>query len=325
MMYVRTTIGELFEVKTGNFHAAKKLDPGDTPLISCGDINHGLIGYFNIRDEFQHKDVLTVAYNGSPLTTKYRPYRFGAKDDIGILYPKETMSINFLLYVSALLNAKRWRYSYGRKCFKRKLKTVEVTIPCDRGAVGRLLETVSLDRRPRPVQMKICPMHEEGWRECRLDELFNLKRGDFHSIRGLADGEVATVSRTQADNGVVGYFEQPEGSTIRPPGLITVSTVSGDAFVQMEQFQATDNVAVCIPLNPMRPTSAYFIAAMINGQKWRYGYGRQPYIGKLSALSIQVPWRNGCLDEESIEHMVKIQPYWQFVDANVCRSQSEAV
>lgn len=309
-------IGDLFRVRSGDVHAAdKELAPGSVPLVSCGDVNHGIVGYFQIPEEQQYEDALTVAYNGSPLTVKYRPYRFGAKDDIGVLDPIEPMSPRILLYVAALLNARRWRYSYGRKCFKHKLEAVEIEMPVDMRDIEKLLAHISLDKRPRIVkQTPARPVQGGEWVERRLDELFVLKRGDFHSLKKLAAGLFATVSRTEADNGVVGYFEQSYGSTLHPPGLITVSTVSGDAFVQMEQFQVTDNVVVLVPQRPMRCTSPYFIAAMIESQKWRYSYGRQLYIGKLSALTIQVPWRDGTLDEATIEHMVKGQPYWKFVE-----------
>jgi hypothetical protein len=287
--------------------------------VSCGDVNHGLVGYFQIPDEHLHEDALTVAYNGSiPLTVKYRPYRFGAKDDIGVLKPKEPMSPRILLFVAMLLNARRWRYSYGRKCFKRKLEAIEIVMPEDHSHAERLLEHVPLDKRPSIATFTPSDhVRTSEWVERRLDELFDLTHGDFHSLKNLAPGPFATVSRTEADNGVVGYFEQPDGSSLHPPGLITVSTVSADAFVQMERFQATDNVVVLLPRQPMQRTSAYFIAAMINDQKWRYGYGRQPYIGKLSALTIRLPLHGDVLDETTIERMVKSQPYWQFVETNL--------
>ena len=309
-------IRDLFRVRSGDIHAAdKELAPGDIPLVSCGDVNHGLVGYFQIPDEQQYEDALTVAYNGSlPLTAKYRPYRFGAKDDIGVLEPIEPMSPSILLYVAAILNARRWRYSYGRKCFKRKLGAVEIEMPVGTRCVEQLLAHVPLDKRPSiSTQMSPRPMRTIKWAERRLDNILDLTRGSFHSLKSLAGGPFATVSRTEADNGVVGYFEQPDGGVLYPPGLITVSTVTGDAFVQMEQFQATDNVVVCVPRSSMRHTSAYFIAAMINCQKWRYSYGRQPYIGKLSALTTQVPWHNNVLDEVAIGRIVESQPYWQFV------------
>ncbi len=177
--------------------------------------------------------------------------------------------------------------------------------------IDRLL--AELNKRPRLASPQSPHVQATEWLDRRLDDLFILTRGDFHSIKELADGPCATVSRTEADNGVVGYFEQPEGSVLHPLGRITVSTVSGDAFVQAVQFQATDNVVVCVPRQPMRRASAYFIAALINSQKWRYGYGRQPYVKKLSALTIRLPWRSDALDETYIEQVVQSQPYWQFV------------
>jgi len=311
-------IKDLFLVRSGDTHAVdKELAPGEIPLVSCGDVNHGLVGYFQIPEKQQYEDALTVAYNGAPLTAKYRPYRFGAKDDIGVLEPKEQMSPRVLLYVATLLNAKRWRYSYGRKCFKKKLESVQIQMPANTAPIEKLLAGVSLDRRPEIATRKesVLPPAEK-WVEMRLNDLFDLKRGDFHSLRDLGAGPFATVSRTEADNGVVGYFERPCGSTLYPPGLVTVSTVSGDAFVQMERFQATDNVIILIPRKPMQRTTAYFMAAMINDQKWRYSYGRQPYVGKLSALTIRVPCNNGALDETTIQHMVESQPYWRFVKTN---------
>ena len=151
------------------------------------------------------------------------------------------------------------------------------------------------------------------WAEFRLDKLFTLNRGNFHSLKHLANGNIVTVSRTEINNGVVGYLEQPEGSTLHSPGRITVSTVTGDAFVQVAIFQATDNVIVCEPKKPMRPTSSYFIAAMINRQKWRYSYGRQPYKGKLSKLSISLPVVSGNINEDIIKKIVEQNPYWCFL------------
>ena len=318
-------IDSLFAVRSGDFHATdKELGPGRVPLVSCGDVNHGLVGFYDIPEANQYQDAVTVAYNGDhPLVAKYRPYVFGAKDDIGVLEPREPISPRALVFIAVMLNARRWRYSYGRKCFKTKLESVEVEVPVqeskqgarriDLGRIDSLLGGVPLDMRPRASAISERPVNSSEWSEKRLDQLFDLTRGDFHSLSRLADGEFATVSRTEADNGVVGYYERPDESTLYPPGVVTVSTVSGDAFVQAGQFIATDNVVVCLPKEQMRRTSSYFIASMINRQKWRYGYGRQPYIGKLSALTVQLPWREGRMDEAAMEDIVRRQPYWSFV------------
>jgi hypothetical protein len=81
---------ELFRVRSGDFHAVNELDPGHTRLISCGDLNNGLVGYYDIPKDQRYGRTLTVAYNGSwPLTTKFHPYEFGAKDDVAVLRTTE--------------------------------------------------------------------------------------------------------------------------------------------------------------------------------------------------------------------------------------------
>lgn len=319
-------LNQIFTVKSGDFHAVKELDKGDIPLVSCGDINHGLVGYFDVPEQARHENVITVAYNGQPLTAKFRPYVFGAKDDIGILEPRCPIGIGAMVYIAAVLNSKRWRYSYGRKCFKNKLERIELDVPItiddgqprlDEDRINCLLGDMSFDMRPTIAQVQTRLTSKTVLVEKRLDKIFDLKRGDFHSLKPLAKGDNATVSRTESDNGVVGYFERPNGSTLYPPGLITVSSVTGDAFVQMEPFIVTDNVVVCTPLKPMQPTTAFYIAAMINKQKWRYGYGRQCYVNKLSAMTIRLPWKNKRMDESTMASYVKGQPYWPYVRSHI--------
>ena len=67
-------IDGLFSVRSGDFHATdQELGPGDVPLVSCGDVNHGLVGFYDIPEANQYQDAVTVAYNGRPLSAKYRP------------------------------------------------------------------------------------------------------------------------------------------------------------------------------------------------------------------------------------------------------------
>lgn len=124
-------ISELFEVASGDYHAvAKELDEGAVPLVSCGDTDNGVIGYYDIPPNRRHKMALTVAYNGSwPIMSKFHPYEFGAKDDVAVLTPRQPMTTLTLLYVATLFNAMTWRYSYGRKCFRDKLRDVTLSIP----------------------------------------------------------------------------------------------------------------------------------------------------------------------------------------------------
>lgn len=129
MRYKSFQIGELFTLSPGAFHATSELEPGNTPLVSCGWENNGVIGHYDIAEESTHTHSLTVSFNGAPLTTHFHPYVFGAKDDVAVLVPINPIKESVLIYIAALLNGKVWRYSYGRKCYREKLRKVPLTLP----------------------------------------------------------------------------------------------------------------------------------------------------------------------------------------------------
>jgi type I restriction enzyme M protein len=122
-------VQDLFDLMPGSFHATSELEAGAIPLISCGEENNGLIGYFDIPLDKTHTRALTVSFNGFPLTTNFHPYRFGAKDDVAVLVPLVDLNDGVLIYVASLLNAMKWRYSYGRKCYREKLRNVQLRLP----------------------------------------------------------------------------------------------------------------------------------------------------------------------------------------------------
>ena len=119
--------------------------------------------------------------------------------------------------------------------------------------------------------------------------LFHGRKGFFHSIADLDPGEYLTVSRISTDNGFVGFFDKPTKAEIWEPKTITVSTVTGDAFVQPLPFIVTDNVVLLNEKNPLKLTSLYFIQFMINQVRWRYSYGRQCYKTKFAETEIILP------------------------------------
>lgn len=317
-------VSDLFEVKSGDFHAIKELDEGATPLISCSESNNGVTGYFDIPDECTYQHALTVTYDGRPLTVKFHPYKFGAYDNVAILIPRQELKETTLLFVAAVLNRMAWKYSYGRKCYKEKLKKLLLPVPLVKNAGELLIDENAIDDIfaaqfndfvPKKFSNGIASLPKLKWQAFNITDILSLQRGDFHSISALAEGQHMTVSRAADDNGVVGYFERPDKAKIYKRGHITVSTVGGDAFVQLDDFIATDNVIVCAPKDALRFTTLFFIAFAINYQKWRYGYGRQCYESKLERVNIYLPVTSkNCIDEDAMEAIVKQTSYWPHVE-----------
>lgn len=158
-----------------------------------------------------------------------------------------------------------------------------------------------------------------GWKQFNMNDVFELHRGHFHSIADLDPGSHITISRNSENNGFDGMYDIPDGASQFPAGTITVSTVTGAAFVQPVPFIATDNVVMCSPkpaFDQFCPSSLTFVAQMMNDTKWRYSYGRQCYKTKYASTPIYLPVLNsGAVDYEFMELMVKSQPYWSYVEA----------
>ncbi len=168
---------------------------------------------------------------------------------------------------------------------------------------------------PSSIEQSKSRLPDLKWKQFNITEVLSLKRGDFHSLDSLDAGPYLTVSRVTTNNGVVGYFDKPERASLYPPGRITVSTVGGDAFVQLREFIATDNVVICTPKFTASPTTLFFLAFMINHQKWRYSYGRQCYLKKLEQVKLHLPVSdNGKIDEQAIAQIVSQATYWQAIE-----------
>lgn len=323
----RLVLSSLFSIHSGDFHSTAELGDGDIPLISCGDADNGLVGYFDVPVEKQYHNSLTVAYNGSwPLLAKFHPYVFGAKDDVAVLTPLSPMRSSTLFYMAALLNDMTWRYSYGRKCFRAKLRAVSIPIPVDKhnkideDAISHIYPRELTSFIPKANAHQLILTEATNWHEFPVGQFFAIKRGDFHSLTALGPGNSITVSRATSDNGVVGRYERPDSAEAYPRGSITVSTVGGDAFVQMEDFIATDNILVLSPKKPLKIATLFFIAMMLNLQKWRYSYGRQCYKAKFSAVTIPLPVQGQDeLDESYMESVATNTTYWPFLHSAISK------
>ena len=181
-----------------------------------------------------------------------------------------------------------------------KIDRVDLETDSLRGATGEF---------PEPAKWGIFP----------VVEFFSLDRGNFHSLAGLDEGQMPTISRVSVDNGFVGFFEPPEGATVWKPGTITVSTVTGDAFLQPVPFIATDNVVLCTLKKRHRSWSSqrlFFLNFMISRVKWRYSYGRQCYKTKFASTDILLPLtKDGSIDVGYMERVVELTPYWAIVES----------
>jgi hypothetical protein len=315
-------------IKSGDYHAAQRLEAGDVPLISSTEQDYGVIGYYSIPENKTYRNVVTIACNGQPLSSFFHPYKIATKDDVLVCIPKPDMDLTVIYYTVAYLNSMKWRFSWARKFYQNKVKRLKIAFPVDtsgqinKETLKQLIRVPSFSSMLPQMQNPKAISPPQSYSKFRLDSLFYLERGDFHSLARLEEGKIHTVSRISTNNGVVGTYSKPPKAHIYPPSLITVSTVSGDAFLQTEKFMSTDNVVILVPRFKMKLTTLYFIQTMLNGMKWRYSYGRQCYKGKLAQTRVFLPINTNNvsqfnLDEDFMEEVVTNSSYWNYLESKI--------
>lgn len=129
-------LGSIFDVKGGDYHNLSALPAGSVPVVSCGDLDNGVCGYFEV-DKTYH-DKMTIAFNGSTLAAKYHPYEFAAKDDVAVCSPRTKLKLTTLLFIQVMLGREQWRFNYYRKCYKEKLERVAVPLPVTDGHIDEV-------------------------------------------------------------------------------------------------------------------------------------------------------------------------------------------
>jgi hypothetical protein len=123
------SLKSLFTLKSGDYHNAGALPNGNVPLVSCGDSNNGVMRLVKVPENNVYENTLTIAYNGQPLTTKYHPYKFAAKDDVAVCILNIKLKASTLTFLQFILNSEMWRFSFGRKCFREKLSQMTLNLP----------------------------------------------------------------------------------------------------------------------------------------------------------------------------------------------------
>lgn len=128
-------LDDIYELVPGDHHNAGTLPRGEIPLVSCGSADNGIWGRVDVPDDTVYEHKLTIAFNGAVLTAKYHPYRFAAKDDVAVCFPRKALRASSQFFIRVMLDREKWRYSYYRKCYMEKLRKFEIPLPERRNAI----------------------------------------------------------------------------------------------------------------------------------------------------------------------------------------------
>jgi type I restriction enzyme M protein len=132
----RFVVTDFFEIKRGHFHSIANLDPGELPTISRVSTDNGLVGRFDKPPKAKIWPSGTITVSTVNGDTFIQPVRFIATDNVLMCTPKDgygSIGLEFRLFAQLMINAVKWRYSYGRQCYRRKFEKTEIVMPVKGG------------------------------------------------------------------------------------------------------------------------------------------------------------------------------------------------
>lgn len=123
------TLGQLFNFVKGKRLTKEDMIEGNTNYLGAISENNGIRQLIDMPAIFK-ANCITVNYNGSVGEAFYQSTPFWASDDVNVLYSKGwTLNKYIALFITTVIKANRYKFSYGRKWTMEKMKQSVVKLP----------------------------------------------------------------------------------------------------------------------------------------------------------------------------------------------------
>ena len=328
-------LGDLFSVQYGVnlelLHQDITTRENGYPFVSRTGFNNGISAYIEELEDIapNPKHTLSVAGGGVVLTTIYHPYEYYSGRDIYVLSPNQTLSNIEMLYYCTVIEANKYRYSYGRQANKT-LRDILIPDPTEIPAWVYQHSTKIEDHfNTQPLLTQKMNLQTETWQWFKYADVFDIKNGYYNKKPETSEeGSIPFIGATERNNGITSYhtiedIEQAdktgEGSQdvleskLFSPNCITVSNDGsvGYAFYQEKVFVCSHSVNVLyLKERPLTVYIALFLCTLIELEQYRWAYGRKWRPKRMPDSLIKLPVTAlGKPDWAFMEHYIQTLPY----------------
>ena len=305
-------IEELFEIEYPKTLAYSWLVPDANGInfVSAQEKDNGIVGRVHEEDgvKVYPAGCITVPLKGSVLMAHLQPERCYVAHQIGVLIPKNEMSLTEKLFYVTCIRSHAYKYNYGRQA-DRTLGELEVPLAKD---MMPELHCVPLSTRNEKT---VIPINTSAWKWFRLggdDGLFDIRKGQRLTSEDQTDGNTPYIGAIDSNNGVsnlIGQSPIHEGNTIS----LSYNGSVGEAFYQPLPYWATDDVNALYLRSEdgtLCPATGLFVCSVLKHDRYRYSYGRKWTLDNMNDTKIKLPATpDGKPDWQWMESYIKSLPY----------------
>ena len=113
-------LGDIFDIKKGKRLTSEDQEDGVYNYIGAIDSNNGVANHI-AQKPIHDGNTISFSYNGSVGEAFYQNKPYWATDDVNALYCRyEGFNCYIGFFIVSILRKEKYKFSYGRKCFKRR-------------------------------------------------------------------------------------------------------------------------------------------------------------------------------------------------------------
>ena len=201
-------------------------EPGEIPLVSSGASNNGVVGYID-----KAGDGKAQIFKSNTITVDmfcnafYQDRDFYAVSHgrVNILYPKFNMSPFVGLFIVSVIRKEQYKFSYGRAVYSSEIRRMQIKLPTtaegmpDWDFMESYIKTLNYKYVSTRNKNNIREQNIGAWKECRIGDLFDVKKGRRLTADEQIEGETPYIGAIDSNNGVANYIGQEaihDGNTI---------------------------------------------------------------------------------------------------------------
>ena len=312
---------DLFNVNRGHTLTVENKDEykGSIPCINGSAENNGVLCFLSeglLKEGFKIQEVPSLSLsrvgNSGQTFLQTKPYYIADNAFSLILKTKQPEEV--YLFLSTILNAERFKYSYGRTISIKKYLKTEIKLPSvDNSPNWDFMQKYIKSLKSKPLKSNNLNCEQnlviKTWKEYSVKDLFDVKGTKTTKIEELeifGDGEYPYVTTQAVNNGVENnYNYYTENGNV----LTIDSAVLGFCAYQEKCFSASDHVEKLIPKFNMNKFIALFFVTLFNNECYKYSYGRKANQNQIKHTKLKLPTKDNEPDWEYMESYIKSLPY----------------
>jgi restriction endonuclease S subunit len=278
------SVDDYFTIQYGQkeYESKSRLKKGEIPLISSASIDNGFYGFYDIEPKFIN--VISFPRTGSIGEARVHDYPCCIDNNCMVLVPKKKLTLTQLYYVASVLRSHKWRFKYGRQATETRLKNLGLPL------MEKVNELWSVPKLEINNISNNFPKIMAELNGQRLGQLFDVVKGEGAYFQKCKVGRTPLISASEMDNGIIGFVDL--SPTFKAP-CITIERIRAKAHVQTVDFATVpDDIFVLKPKNNFTVEELFFVATLLNLNRWRFNYHRKVTKPRLEKIQFYIDGEN---------------------------------